>query len=150
MLGGVHGDRLNRVIHDVYVEFQAAIQHIQHVTYQLLDPHVTTAYHTDYTRMLTHIRDWDTRLGSILSHARDDCMTLDACIQLLSMTAFLCTRHIIYDSIKEKLSALVSRMMDEMRDVTCELVTYRDMPPVSDNMPRYAGTIAWAYALLGK
>ncbi|MGH0132249.1 UNVERIFIED_CONTAM: hypothetical protein FKN15_049486 [Acipenser sinensis] len=152
-IGGVKGNTLGIMIFSIFEEFLEQIKVFAESKYDTLDP-ADSEFEESYAKFQKQVQDYDTRLGTIICQAFDDCHCIESAVKLFDMFGTLLERPILRSQVSSKYTALVEMFnveLDRAKLVFDAQLFATDMcggvPPICKNMPHVAGQLKWAQEL---
>ncbi|MGH0121561.1 UNVERIFIED_CONTAM: hypothetical protein FKN15_040688 [Acipenser sinensis] len=152
-IGGVKGNTLGIMIFSIFEEFLEQMKVFAESKYDTLDP-ADSEFEESYAKFQKQVQDYDTRLGTIICQAFDDCHCIESAVKLFDMFGTLLERPILRSQVSSKYTALVEMFnveLDRAKLVFDAQLFATDMcggvPPICKNMPHVAGQLKWAQEL---
>ncbi|XP_041076181.1 dynein heavy chain 17, axonemal-like [Polyodon spathula] len=152
-IGGVKGNTLGIMIFRIFEEFLEQMKVFTESKYDTLDP-ADTEFEESYAKFQKQVQDYDTRLGTIICQAFDDCHCIESAVKLFDMFGTLLERPVLRSQVSSKYTALVEMFnveLDRAKVVFDAQLFATDVcggvPPICKNMPHVAGQLKWAQEL---
>ncbi|KAK6478238.1 dynein heavy chain 17 [Huso huso] len=152
-IGGVKGNILGIMIFSIFEEFLEQMKVFAESKYDTLDP-ADSEFEESYAKFQKQVQDYDTRLGTIICQAFDDCHCIESAVKLFDMFGTLLERPILRSQVSSKYTALVEMFnveLDRAKLVFDAQLFATDVcggvPPICKNMPHVAGQLKWAQEL---
>ena len=148
-IGGTKGKAFTTSVIQIYSDFMSAVQMFQNVDYDIMEINAK-AFDDDFYDFRCKIKELERRLGSVLTQAFDDASTISSRFKLLDSFECLLDRPIIQDELEKKHVCLIQAYLDDLTSVQEAFLLAKEDPPISSNMPRVAGTVAWTRGLMDR
>lgn len=145
-VGGTKGKTLTDTVQVIYSDFQAAVQGILYVDYDIMDVGAKK-FDDDFFFFRKRIKELERQLGSVLTQAFDDCNTIISKFKLFDSFEPLLERPIIHDALEKKYIHVVKVFGKDLQVVQQLFVENRDAPPVMWNLPEVVGAVFWCRSL---
>lgn len=100
-LGGTKGKTLTESIHQIFVEFEHAVEEFTQVQYDIMDI-AKKEFDDDFYKFRSKIKELERRLASVITQGFDDNDTINGRFKLLDNFDGLLTRPIIQDELEKK------------------------------------------------
>lgn len=148
-IGGTKGKTLTNSAQQVHFDFLDAVAMVRGVNYDIMNLDAR-AFDDDFYEFRTKIKELERRIASVLTQAFDDCSGIQGKLSLLDSFDDILARSIIKNELDKKSSALISAFNDDLHIVQSIFLELRDNPPISHNLPPFAGALSWARGLLDR
>lgn len=147
-IGGVQGQSLTSMVDEVRVEFLRRVETFQSLDYDIVDLR-QKQFDPQFELLVRFVKDLDQRLCFAIQKAFEDCASVGAAFKIVDTFETQAAR----DTIRAQLSALVPRLIqlydEDLNTIAVLLFSLKDSDPqILFNLPRVAGTVAWARSLL--
>lgn len=145
-IGGTKGKTLTTSILQIYSDFNAAVDQLKAVKYDLLD--IDALQFDDlYFEFRNKIKELERRLSSIISQGFEDSYTLSGKFKLLFGFEGLLNRPIINEEMKTEQSILLTNFSEDMKIINQIFIDNKNDPPIGNNLPPVAGALIWSRSL---
>eukprot|EP00116_Pleurobrachia_bachei_P002604 sb/3462866/ len=147
-IGGVGNRSLDTIVTKIHKRFTSAMTHFMSLTERnVLDTSSTDReFEHEFFKFRSLVRDLEGQMAHVIRICFDRCVNTSAHIRLLEVFAGVSGRESVQRSLSDKLSAILSGMMEEVLNVKTTLDQGMEHP-YHLNMPSTASRVCWLRAL---
>ncbi|KAG7392404.1 hypothetical protein PHYPSEUDO_000812 [Phytophthora pseudosyringae] len=145
-IGGTKGKTLTTSVHQIYADFQETLAQMKNVQYDLMDLDAKH-FEDDFYAFRSKNKELERRLASVINQAFDDAKTIVGRFKCLDCFEDLLDRQIIKNELERKHTSLIASYASDLHMVQQIFIENRDHPPISPNLPPFAGAVTWCRGL---
>ncbi|ETM55018.1 hypothetical protein L914_01719 [Phytophthora nicotianae] len=145
-IGGTKGKTLTTSVHQIYADFQETLAQMKNVQYDLMDLDAKH-FEDDFYAFRSKNKELERRLASVINQAFDDAKTIVGRFKCLDCFEDLLDRQIIKNELERKHTSLIASYASDLHVVQQIFIENRDHPPISPNLPPFAGAVTWCRGL---
>ncbi|KAL5253857.1 hypothetical protein ACHWQZ_G013584 [Mnemiopsis leidyi] len=147
-IGGVGNKSLDTIVTEIHARFDSAMKSFMTLTEQnVLDvSKQDELFEQEFFEFRALVRDLENQMAHVMRICFDRCANTSAHIRLLEVFAGVSGRESVQRALSDKLSSIVSGMMDEVLDVK-DMLDRNMSAPNHKNMPDAASHMCWLRAL---
>ena len=148
-IGGTKGKTLTMSVRQIYQDFIGVVAKFQNVTYDILDVE-SKQFDDHFYEFRCVIKELERRLGSVITQAFDDCVTVGMTFKLLDSFEGLLEREIIMADLEKKHADLMQAYGADLKTAADLFSAGRDAPVLAPNAAPHSGTVAWCRGLAAR
>ncbi|KAL4106224.1 hypothetical protein PRIC1_004278 [Phytophthora ramorum] len=145
-IGGTKGKTLTTSVHQIYADFQETLAQMKNVQYDLMDLDAKH-FEDDFYAFRSKNKELERRLASVINQAFDDAKTIVGRFKCLDCFEDLLDRQIIKNELERKHTSLIASYASDLHVVQQIFIENRERPPISPNLPPFAGAVSWCRGL---
>ncbi|KAF4325335.1 hypothetical protein BBI17_000424 [Phytophthora kernoviae] len=145
-IGGTKGKTLTTSVHQIYADFQETLAQMKNVQYDLMDLD-EKHFEDDFYAFRSKNKELERRLASVINQAFDDAKTIVGRFKCLDCFEDLLDRQIIKNELERKHTSLIASYASDLHVVQQIFIENRESPPISPNLPPFAGAVTWCRGL---
>lgn len=145
-IGGTKGKTLTTSVHQIYADFQDTLAQMKNVQYDLMDLDAKH-FEDDFYAFRSKNKELERRLASVINQAFDDAKTIVGRFKCLDCFEDLLDRQIIKNELERKHTSLIASYATDLHVVQQIFIENREHPPISPNLPPFAGAVSWCRGL---
>ncbi|RAW32452.1 Dynein beta chain, flagellar outer arm, partial [Phytophthora cactorum] len=145
-IGGTKGKTLTTSVHQIYADFQETLAQMKNVQYDLMDLDAKH-FEDDFYAFRSKNKELERRLASVINQAFDDAKTIVGRFKCLDCFEDLLDRQIIKNELERKHTSLIASYASDLHVVQQIFIENREHPPISPNLPPFAGAVTWCRGL---
>ncbi|KAE9226456.1 Dynein beta chain, flagellar outer arm [Phytophthora fragariae] len=145
-IGGTKGKTLTTSVHQIYADFQETLAQMKNVQYDLMDLDAKH-FEDDFYAFRSKNKELERRLASVINQAFDDAKTIVGRFKCLDCFEDLLDRQIIKTELERKHTSLIASYASDLHVVQQIFIENREHPPISPNLPPFAGAVTWCRGL---
>ncbi|KAK1930304.1 Dynein beta chain [Phytophthora citrophthora] len=145
-IGGTKGKTLTTSVHQIYADFQETLTQMKNVQYDLMDLDAKH-FEDDFYAFRSKNKELERRLASVINQAFDDAKTIVGRFKCLDCFEDLLDRQIIKNELERKHTSLIASYASDLHVVQQIFIENRERPPISPNLPPFAGAVTWCRGL---
>jgi dynein heavy chain len=145
-IGGTKGKTLTTSVHQIHADFQDTLAQMKNVQYDLMDLDAKH-FEDDFYAFRSKNKELERRLASVINQAFDDAKTIVGRFKCLDCFEDLLDRQIIKNELERKHTSLIASYASDLHVVQQIFIENREHPPISPNLPPFAGAVTWCRGL---
>ncbi|KAF1784035.1 Dynein heavy chain [Phytophthora cactorum] len=146
-IGGTKGKTLTTSVHQIYADFQETLAQMKNVQYDLMDLDAKH-FEDDFYAFRSKNKELERRLASVINQAFDDAKTIVGRFKCLDCFEDLLDRQIIKNALERKHTSLIASYASDLHVVQQIFIENWEHPPISPNLPPFAGAVTWCRGLV--
>ena len=145
-LGGARGNELAKALRDIEVRFEAQIDRLRRLDYDILDVRVGR-WHDDIEGFKAAAEDLDVRYANAINASLDGTSRVKDCVRLLEAFADVAKRDAAVLTVEKKTAEVYVLFRTQVEATRLRFDGDKGAPPLRMSEPQFAGSALWAHSL---
>jgi len=144
--GGSRGQDITRSLITIEETFVRYINPLRDLQNDILDVK-SARWGEANTRFKGHMKDLETMMANVINDAFIGVTSIPVCLELLEAFSSLARRPAVHRAVDKKAAEVFTMFGDQVATIKTEFDSNSVNPPLSPDLPQYAGAAIWARSL---